>query len=73
MKKRLFFIIIRHLKECEVMEVFSDHIDAFYLKFHSMSRFKSKAAIYPDEDESERMNKRIFKVLILMMDKIRFH
>ena len=31
--------IIRHLKECEVMEVLSDHIDAFHLKFHYISQF----------------------------------
>ena len=31
--------IIRHLKECEVMEVSSDHRDAFHLKFHYISQF----------------------------------
>ena len=35
--------IIRYLKECEVMEVLSDHIDAFHLKFHYISEFIMKS------------------------------
>ena len=35
--------IIRYLKECEVMEVLSDHIDAFHLKFHHISEFIVKS------------------------------
>ena len=31
--------IIKHLRECEVMEVFSDHIEAFHMKFQYISRF----------------------------------
>ena len=66
--------IIRYLKECEVMEVFSDHIEAFYLKFHYISRFIDKPSINPDEEDvSERMMKKIFKVINLLLDKIRFH
>ena len=59
------------MKECEVMEVFSDHIDAFFLKFHYISKFKDKLSINPDkEDVSERMNEKIFKVIRLLFAKI---
>ena len=49
--------IIKHLKECEVMEVFSDHIDAFHLKFHYISKFLEKpepfSFCYEGEDRKE--------------------
>ena len=65
--------IIRYLKECEVMEVFSDHIEAFHLKFHYISKFLDKLSINPDEENvSERMNKKIFKVIRLLFVKISF-
>ena len=35
--------IIRYLKECEVMEVLSDHIAAFNLKFYHISEFIAKS------------------------------
>ena len=37
--------IIRCLKECEVMEVFSDHIRAFGLKYRYINNFKIKVSI----------------------------
>ena len=68
--------IIKHLKECEVMEVFSDHIDAFYLNYRYINNFIIKASINPDDDEkdvSERMNEKISKVIKLLFDKIIYH
>ena len=66
--------IIKHLRECEVMEVFSDHIEAFYMKFHHISRFIDRVPCYPKDydDVSERMKKKIFKAYKLLMDKIRY-
>ena len=56
--------IIRYLKECEVMEVFSDHIEAFYLKYRYINNFKVRASINPDKEYvSERMEDKFFKVL----------
>ena len=64
--------IIRYLKECEVMEVFSDHIKAFDLKYRYIHNFKVKVSINPEEEYvSERMNEKLIKVLNLLFDKIR--
>ena len=35
--------IIKYLKECEVMEVFSNHVEAFDMMFHNISYFITKA------------------------------
>ena len=64
--------IIKHLRECEVMEVFSDHIEAFHIKFQHISRFLEKLPFHLDEEVSERMEKKIIKVLILLKDEIRY-
>ena len=64
--------IIKHLRECEVMEVFSDHIEAFHMKFGYISRFLLKIPFYIDEEVSERMKKKILKVIVLLTDKIRY-
>ena len=64
--------IIRYLKECKVMEVFSDHIKAFDLKYRYIHNFKVKVSINPEEEYvSERMNEKLIKVLNLLFDKIR--
>ena len=67
--------IIKHLRECEVMEVFSDHIEAFHMKFRYISRFIDKVPCYPkdyDDEVSERMRKKIYKAYKLLNDKIRY-
>ena len=64
--------IIKHLRECEVMEVFSDHIEAFHMKFQYISRFLEKLPFHLDEEVSERMKKKILKAVVLLRDKIRY-
>ena len=60
--------MIRQLKEYKVMEVFSDHIDAFHLEFNNISEFilnrielklpQVPLVVYcsDDEDLEEKMN-----------------
>ena len=64
--------IINHLRECEVMEVFSDHIEAFHMKFQYISTFLQKIPFCPYDKVSERMKKKIFKAYKLLMAKIRY-
>ena len=65
--------IIKHLRECEVMEVFSDHIEAFHMKFQYISRFEERVPFYPilfGGDVSERLKNKISKAFKLLRDKI---
>ena len=63
--------IIKYLKECEVIKVFSDHIKAFDLKYRYIHNFKVRVSTNPEEEYvSERMNEKLFKVLNLLFDKI---
>ena len=65
--------IIKHLRECEVMEVFSDHIEAFHMKFHFISRFEERVPCYPKlygGDVSERVKNKISKAFKLLREKI---
>ena len=61
------------MRECEVMEVFSDHIEAFHMKFQYMSRFEERVPFYPilfGGDVSERLKNKISKAFKLLRDKI---
>ena len=67
--------IIKHLSECEVMEVLSDHIEAFHMKFHHISSFIDRIPCCPqdyDDGVSERMRKKTYKAYELLKDKIRY-
>ena len=65
--------ITRYLKQCEVMEVFSDHIDAFRFNYLYINSFKVRISINPEEEYvSERMDEKLNKVLNLLFDKIKY-
>ena len=64
------------MKECEVMEVLSDHPDAFDLKFYYITQFihvlETSFLAREGEDMCEKKKKYSINVVKLLRDKIRY-